>query len=94
MLNLTHEGVERFMAMMSQETGNSGDLDGDDGGDDDDDDDNDDSDGGLMPWTMTFSKKPAEAPEQQVAPPDSDNDVDLDQPGDASENHARPLSPC
>ena len=35
-------------------------------------------------------QQPAGAPEQQVAPPDSDNDVDLDQSGDASENYAPP----
>ena len=38
-------------------------------------------------------QQPAGAPEQQVAPPDSDNDVDLDQSGDASENHSPPTEP-
>ena len=38
-------------------------------------------------------QQPAGGPEQQVAPPDSDNDVDLDQSGDASENHAPPTEP-
>ena len=72
------------MTMMTQETGNSGDLDGDDGGDDDDDEDSDGGRGGLIPGTMTFSNNLWKPP---------NNDVDLGQSGDASENHAPPTEP-
>ena len=65
MLDLTHEGVERCMAMMSQETGNSGDIDGDDGGDDDDDDDCDGGPGGLMTGTLTSSNNTWKPPNNQ-----------------------------